>query len=108
MDTDTARLWLQIVNMLGTFALGVWLYLEKRSDKTNEKVQTLSDDVEALAREVTTIKAAAENAPDHHDLAKVYEGLNKVSELVHRMAGESRSQSETLRLILHRIMEKGM
>ena len=41
MDLENIKVWLQAINMLGTFALGVWLYLEKRSDKTNDRVGAL-------------------------------------------------------------------
>ncbi len=108
MDLETLKTWLQAVNMLGTFALGCWLYLEKRSDKTNERVTRLADEVDDLGKAVTSLRAEAESAPSHADLSHVYESINELAEKVNKLVGESESQSQTLRQILNRIIEKGM
>lgn len=108
MDAETIKIWLQGINMLGTFALGVWLYLEKRSDKTNERVKELAEKVEQLDKNVSTLEATSEAAPNHSDLAKVYESINGLAATVNQLVGENRGQTDTLRLILNRITEKGM
>ena len=108
MDLETLKTWLQAVNMLGTFALGCWLYLEKRSDKTNERVTLLAKEVDELDKAVTGLQASTEAAPNHADIAKVYESINELAEKVNKLVGESESQSQTLRQILNRIIEKGM
>lgn len=102
------RVWLQAINMLGTFAIGVWLYLEKRSDKTNDRVSDLATAVEKLDKEVSALQARANDAPNHGDLAKVYKSINDLAATVNQLVGENRGQSDTLRLILKRITEKGM
>lgn len=107
MDLDV-KTWLQAINMLGTFALGCWLYLEKRSDKTNERVTQLAEEVDELGKAVTGLKAGAESAPSHADLSRVYDSINELAEKVNQLVGESESQSQTLRQILNRIIEKGM
>jgi uncharacterized protein YoxC len=107
MDMDI-RVWLQIINMVGTFALGVWLYLEKRSDKTNERITDLATRVDAMDKDLSSLKTTAENALNHGDLAKVYESVNKLSATVNQLVGENRGQSDTLRLILNQITAKGM
>lgn len=108
MDIETAKVWLQAINMLGTFALGVWLYLEKRSDKTNERVTELAKQVEHLDKDVTGLKASANQAPNHGDLAKVYESINGLATTVNQLVGENRGQTDTLRLILNQITQKGL
>ena len=108
METETIKLWLQAINMLGTFALGVWLYLEKRSDKTNERVTELAGRVEQLDKDVSAMQASAENAPNHADLGRVYESINKLAATVNQLVGENRGQSDSLRLILAQITQKGM
>lgn len=102
------RVWLQIINMVGTFALGVWLYLEKRNDKTNDRITDLAVKVDALDKDVSSLKTTAMSAPNHTDLAKVYESINGLAATVNQLVGENRGQSETLRLILNRIAERGM
>ena len=108
MDIETFKVWLQGINMLGTFALGVWLYLEKRSDKTNERVTLLAKEVDELDKAVTGLQAGADAAPNHADIAKVYDSINKLAATVNQLVGENRGQSDTLRLILNQITQRGM
>ena len=100
--------WLQLINMVGTFALGVWLYLEKRSDKTNDRITDLAGKVDVLDKDVSALKTVARNAPNQIDLAKVYESINSLAATVNQLVGENRGQSDTLRLILNQIAQKGM
>lgn len=102
------RVWLQLINMVGTFALGVWLYLEKRSDKTNDRITDLAVKVDALDKDVSSLKTTAQNAPDHKDLAKVYESINGLSSTLNQLVGETRVQSDNLKLVLNQITQKGM
>lgn len=108
MDAETIKVWLQGINMLGTFALGIWLYLEKRSDKTNERVSELAAKVEKLDKDVSALEGAAVSAPNHADLAKVYDSINDMAKTVNQLVGENRGQSDTLRLILNQITQKGL
>lgn len=108
MDIENVKVWLQAVNMLGTFALGIWLYLEKRSDKTNERVKELAAKVEQIDKDVTSLTASSETAPNHTDLSNVYQSINDLAEKVNRLVGENEGQSNTLRLILNQIVQKGL
>jgi len=108
MDPESIRIWLQGLNMLGTFAIGVWMYLEKRSDKTNDRITELGLKVEAMDKDVSALKTSSETAPNHGDLARVYESINKLAATVNQLVGENRGQTDTLRLILNRITEKGL
>lgn len=108
MDSETFRVWLQGLNMLGTLVIGVWLYLEKRSDKTNDRISELADKVEAVDKDVAALKSAAVSAPNHADLAKVYESINGLASTVNQLVGENRGQTDTLRLILNHITQKGL
>lgn len=105
---DTLRIGLQAVNLLGTAAIGVWMYLERRNDKTNDRVTELVARVETIDRDVAALKQTAQAAPSHADLAKVYDSINTLAGTVNQLVGENRGQTDTLRLILNRITEKGM
>ena len=104
-DIDVA---LRAVNMIGTAALGVWFYLEKRSDKTNERVSALAQQVERMDKGLTALQSNVAGSPNHADLAKVYESINSLAATVHQLVGENRGQTDTLRLILNQITQKGM
>ena len=108
MDPENIKLALQALNMVGTFALGVWMYLERRYDKTNERVSELSSKLDTLDKDVSGLQQAALGAPSHADLSKVYESINSLATTVHTLVGENRGQSDTLRLILNQITQKGL
>ena len=108
MDLETAKAWMQGVNMLGTFALGIWMYLERRSDKTNERVAELWQRLEQTDRAVSALKTTAQTAPTHGDIARVYDSLNTLAGTVNQLVGENRGQTDTLRLILNQITQKGL
>lgn len=108
MDVEHLRVWLQIINMLGTFSIGAWMYLEKRNDKTNDRITELAGKVDNLDKDVSALKTSSETAPNHADLSKVYESINALAATVNQLVGENRGQSDTLRLILNQIAQKGM
>lgn len=108
MDLETLKAWMQAVNMLGTFALGIWMYLERRSDKTNERVAELWQRLEQTDRDVSALKTTAQAAPTHGDIARVYDSLNTLAGTVNQLVGENRGQTDTLRLILNQITQKGL
>ncbi len=107
MDYDTIKVWLQIINMVGTFGLGCWLYLEKRSDKTNERIDVLADKVDQLDKAVSSLQTATNGAPNHHDLSKVYDSVNRLAEKVNVVAGEIRAWGDTLRIIQNHMLSRG-
>lgn len=108
MDPELIKSAVPVINMLGTFALGVWMYLERRNDKTNDRVTELASKVEKLDKDMSGLQQATEGAPSHADLAKVYESINSLAATVHVLVGENRGQSDTLRLILNEIAKKGL
>lgn len=105
MDYEGIRTLLQFVNLAGTVTVGAWLYIEKRNDKTNDRVSALSDKLDRLEKTVSIIES---RSATHTDLSKIYDSLNTLAQTVHQMVGENRGQTDTLRLILSRITEKGM
>lgn len=107
MDVDL-KTWLLIINLVGEFSIGCWLYLERRNDKTNERVTELASKVEQLDKDVSGLTATTAGSPNHADLAKVYESINSLAATVHTLVGENRGQSDTLRLILNQITQKGL
>lgn len=57
---------------------------------------------------LSRLEAEVGGMPSNADLGKVYESVNKLAATVNKLVGENQGQSDTLRLILNRIMEKGM
>ena len=106
MDTYQ-KLWLMLylISKLGNLAFGTWLYLERRNDKTNERIIELAAKVEKLDKDVASLEATAGNAPNHADLSRIYDSINDLARIVNKMVGENIGQSDTLRLILNRMMQ---
>lgn len=102
------RDWLTVIQMIGTFALGAWFYIEKRNDKTNERITGLSERIDVIDSDISGLSATARVAPTHNDLANVYHAQNRTEEKVNQLIGETRSQSDLLRLIMAQITRKGM
>ncbi len=102
------RDWLLTISMLAHFGQTLYAYIERRGDKTNERIGELAGKVDQLDKDVTELKSSARAAPTHSDIGKVYESINGLAETVHQLVGENRGQSDTLRLILNQIAQKGM
>jgi len=99
MDVESIKIALQATNMMGTFALGVWLYIERRGDKTNERVDELSGKVDDIDKDLTDIKAVMRMSPTHTDLSKLYEKINTVSTAINTLSGEFTGLKNVLNLI---------
>lgn len=102
------RDWLQLIQALGTAALGAWFYIEKRNDKTNERVTAMGERIDEIDKDLSGLIATSKGAPTHHDLANVYHVQNRTEEKLNQLIGETRSQSDLLRLIMAQITKKGM
>ncbi len=112
---DTLRLGLQVVNMLATLGLGAWMYIERRSDKTNDRVTTLGEKVDKLDKDLVGLATAAEGAPSHEDLTRLYakidatnDKLSETSDRVAKLSGSLDSLNDTLRVISAEIIRKGL
>jgi hypothetical protein len=104
----TTLLWMQIANTLLNLGIGCWVYLEKRNNKTNGRIDALSKRFDDTEKTVVEMGAMIKGVPSHSDLSDVYESVNRLAQTVNQLVGENRGQSDILRLILNRITEKGL
>lgn len=104
MDPKTI---LVVLNSLAIMANYLWTWMEKRSDKTNERIQMLEKALGEMKNEVTAIKAHAETAPTHQDLSEVYGSINGLAASVNQLVGENRSQTALLNMIINKLTGKG-
>ncbi len=112
MDIELIKLVFSGGQFLLTCAIGVWLYFDRRGDKTNDRITELQGDVDdrldSAASRLAHLEARMSGAPTHGDLSKMYDRLNGVAESVGRLEGETKTQSDLLRLILGRVADRGM
>lgn len=107
MDIEIIKTGLMMINMLGTLAIGVWLYLEKRSDRTNQRI----DDVEGVLDEhgttLATLRANAASAPTHGDLGDLHDRVTEVAKGVSALTGEFVTVRNVLQLIHEHLLRGG-
>ncbi|MEW9900986.1 hypothetical protein ABWL39_20390 [Chitinivorax sp. PXF-14] len=119
MSREDIALGIAVANFVLTWGVALYMYLANKNKATNERIGKLEEDIEArfdvqsgqlhaYAERIQRLETTAESAPNHSDLAKVYEAVNGLSATVHQLVGESRGQTDTLRLILNQIAQKGM
>ena len=108
MNASIAWLWLQVLNLICTAAIGVWRYIDHKNDKTNERINDLAARHEELDKTLREVKSASGHSLRHDDLSKVYGRLNEMDGKLNQLVGEFRGSNDTLRLLLNRITEKGL
>lgn len=106
MDLEIVKTALMVINMLGTLAIGTWLYLEKRSDKTNARIDDAEKTLKGHATKLAKLEVGSENAPTHADLGDLHERISAVAEGVSELTGEFSGVRRTLDLI-HEYLLKG-
>ena len=119
MDTGIIDLIFKAVLALAQLALFIYVRNTNRNDEVDRRFVHLQETQEDQGKDLGTkvgqlsqrlahLETAVEAAPDHGDLAKVYEAINAVATTVNQLVGENRGQSDTLRLILNHITQKGL
>lgn len=130
MNQEDITLLIAVGNFILTWGVALYMYLANKNKATNERIGKLETDIDAkfderakadeekfraiakslgaYAERIQHLETTAETAPTHGDLGKVYEAINAVAATVNQLVGENRGQSDTLRLILNQITQKGM
>lgn len=112
MNREEVTMALGVGNFILTWGVALYMYLANKNKATNERIGKLEDDlsdkIDGHSGRITHLETVTEMAPTHHDLAQVYEGQKRSDEKLNQLIGESRGQSDTLRLILNQITQKGM
>lgn len=101
---------LDLAQKVVTFGIAAWLYLEKKRDTTHAQIQRLEENhdgrLDDHSRRIATLEARS--GPTHTDIGDLHDKINQVANTSSRMEGEIKGLSDTLRLILSRITERGM
>lgn len=112
MDMEWIKLGFQILQFVMIGGIGIYVYLTNQDKVTNDRIGKLEDDIDSKfgtqGERISKIEARSQSAPDHNDIAKVYQSLNALAGTVNQLVGENRGQSDTLKLILNQITAKGM
>lgn len=108
MDLDTkfialVGLGISVANFVLTWGVALYMYLANKNKVTNERIDSLEDDVtkqiDKLREEtdqrgddhdarINRLEVRVEEVPTHEDLSKMHEKINKVSDGVSNIGGE--------------------
>lgn len=77
MDVDMVKMWVDIAQTCITFGLGVWLYLDRRNDKTQLRISELSSHIDMRLDNHATRLANAESEIKHLPTTKSLQELRK-------------------------------
>ena len=112
MNREEASLALGIANFILTWGVALYMYLANKNKATNTRIGKLETDlgekIEGHGDRIMHLETVAEMAPSHADLAQVYEGQKRSDEKLNQLIGETRGQSDMLRLMMAQITKKGM
>jgi hypothetical protein len=103
MDYPALKFWLDVVQLAGTFAIGVYVWMSNRQRVTTDAIDRLEGHVdgrlddhhERLAR----LEQDLEHAPTHDDLGQLYERINGLKESVQELSGEFKGVRHLLNVI---------
>jgi len=113
----------QVINAIAT--AGVWLYVRHgdRNKQVDDRFETMQAaqtkgmaDIRAdfdrrmdiQDKEVARLSGLIDRAPTHEDLGRLYNKVNETARNVSEQGGQLKGISDTVRLILARITERGM
>jgi len=92
--------WLDVIYKVGVVVFAVWLYLDRRNDKTHARISSLKDDVDGRLDEhsdrITKLEVHVKAASGHHDLAEIYREMRKLSGELAKMNSSLASQAATM------------
>ena len=130
MSREDIVLAISVANFALTWGVALYMYMANKNKATNERINALETDVETkldshtrgeekkfdgitvalteYSQRIQHLETAIELAPTHHDLAQLYEGQKRSDEKLNQLIGETRGQSDMLRLMMAQITKKGM
>ena len=110
MGYEHMKLWIDVAQFVVMSAIGVWMYLERRNDKTNDRVSKLEDELgeklDSHDGRLMRVETQVEHLPQVSDLEKLYERVRTVDHRTSHMEGEFREVRRTLGLIHEYLMKE--
>lgn len=109
-DYEALKIWIDLAQFAVMAAIGIWMYLEKRHDKTADRISSLEEAADqrndALDARLVRVETHIEHLPQTTDLEKLYERVRLVDHRTSHMEGEFREVRRTLSLIHEYLMKE--
>lgn len=109
-DYEALKIWIDLAQFAVMAAIGIWMYLEKRHDKTSERIGYLEEKTDArndaIDARMVRVETHIDHLPQIRDLEKLYQQLRVVDQRTSHMEGEFREVRRTLSLIHEYLMKE--
>ncbi|PWG62844.1 DUF2730 family protein [Spiribacter halobius] len=117
IDYGAMRFWMDALQLAGLGMLGLYTHLVQKSKantaaiadvdtRASDGIDRVRDRVISVERRVDVAESQLASVPTHHDLGRVYERLNTVSQDMRQMTGEVRSIAHQLSMISEYLLQR--
>lgn len=111
MSTEDIKIALQVVNMLATFGVGIYVWVSTQDKVTNKRIselevstdKRLDDHSDRLAR----VEQDVQHAPDDEDIKRLHARIDELGGSLRRLEGEFVGANRTLSLIHEFLLKQG-
>ena len=92
--------WLDVIYKLGVAAFGIWLYLDRRNDKTHIRINKLEERIDSCldghSERIVRVETKLTKQPTHDNLAELYREIRQVAATISGLATSQASLQATL------------
>lgn len=112
MTSEEVKIGLQILNMIATFGVGIYVWISTQDKVTNKRISDLEEKVDGridqYAERIARVEQDQLHAPTHDDIKRIHARIDAIDQRLSRIEGEFKTQGDLLRMILSKIADKGM
>lgn len=103
---EAAKLWLAVLNTIAWAVAAAYGWVLKRTKANRNEIDRAFEAHYRLKERVDKCETKVMNMPNHDDIGKLHEKVNRVSNSVERMNGELVGISKTLQLIHQSLLDE--
>ncbi|WP_300335612.1 hypothetical protein [Accumulibacter sp.] len=112
MDQQTIMLGLGLANFGLTWGLAAYMYIVNQNKVTNDRLSAMEDDLvrkyEQHAERLAGLEVTLRAQPTHRDVGMLYESINKLASTVNQLVGETKMQSDVIRMMMNTMVSNGL
>lgn len=110
MDTESIKFAINIAQFVMLIALAAYTYLGDQTKATSSRVAALETDLtdkyEEHSERISRLEVSVDGQLTHKDLADLYESINKLAATVNQLVGETKLQSDCLRMMINNMVNR--
>ncbi|MDD5391190.1 MAG: hypothetical protein PHD37_17775 [Gallionellaceae bacterium] len=109
MDLELAKFLFQVLTFLVAGGTGFYVFMSNKNKVTNDRIEKLEDDIrDDIGKQGERIAKLESGTAKHGDLSDIHNKINGVAKDVSSMTGALSGISDSLKLIMNKIIDKGM